>query len=162
MTLLDSFTPSLASSWRLELRCTVICGLSATLAYHVTEPEATVTLYLSVDNRIQFVILDITQVHRVAVRGGVPGWRLGLGDATRRHRHKRQSPCGDDIHHAGQHHLLLTIATEYIHKACLLGYIVLRRFQQLSQVFLPQWIFPRNGERPAQNGDQLQCSLVEL
>jgi len=141
---------------------TVIRGWSASLAYDVTEPEATVTLYLSIDNRIQFVILDITQVHRVAVCSGGPGWGLGLGDATRQHRHKRQSPCGDDIHHAGQRHLLLTIATEYIHKACLLGYIVLRRFRQLDQVFLPQRIFPCNGERPAQNGDQLQYSLVEL
>jgi len=146
----------------LELRRTVIRGWSATLAYDVTEPEATVTLYLSVDNRIQFVILDITPVHRVAMRSGGPGWGLGLGDVTGRYRHKRQSPCGDDIHHTGQHHLLLTITTEYIHKACLLGYIVWRRFRQLDQVFLPQRIFPRNGERPAQNGDQLQCSLVEL
>ena len=126
MTLLESFTPSLASSSRLELRRTVIRGWSAALAYNVTEPKATVTLYLSVDNRIQFVILDITQVHRVAVRSGGPGCGPDLGDVTGRHRHKRQSPCGDDIHHARQRHLLLTIATEYIHKACLLGYIVLR------------------------------------
>jgi len=160
--LLESFTPSLASSTRLELRFTDIPGWSAALAYDVTEPEATVTLYLSVDKRIQLVILNITQVHRVAVRSRGPGWGPGLGDATRWHRHKRQSPCGDDIHHAGQRHLLLTIDTEYIHKACMLGYIVLRRFRQLDQVFLPQRIFPRNGERPAQNGDQLQCSLVEL
>jgi len=159
--LLDSFTPSLASSSRLELRRTVIRGWSAALAYDVTEPEAMVTLYLSIDNRIQFVILDITQVHRVAVRSGGPGWGLGMGDVTGQHRHKQQSPCSDDIHHARQCHLLLTIANEYIHKACLLGYIVLRRFWQLDQVFLPQQIFPRNGERPAQNGDQLQCSLVE-
>jgi len=162
ITLLESITPSLASSLRLELHRTVIRGWSATLGYDVTEPEATVTLYISVDNRIQFVILDITQVHQVAVRGGGPGWGLGLSEATGRHRHKRQSPCGDNIHHAGQRHLLLTIATEYIHKVCLLGYIVLRCFRQLDQVFLPQQIFPRNGERPAQNGDQLQCSLVEL
>jgi len=163
MTLLESFTPSLTSSSRLELRRTVIRGWSAALVYDVTEPEATVTLYLSVNNCIQFVILDISQVHRVAVRGGGgPSWRLGLGDATGRHRHKRQSPYGDDIHHAGQRHLLLTIATEYIHKACLLGYIILRRFWQRDQVFLPQRILPRNGEWPAQNGDQLQCSLVEL
>jgi len=160
--LLESFTPSLASSSRLELRRTVIRGWSATLAYDVTEPEATLTLYLSVDNHIQFVILDITEVHRVAVRGGGPGWGLGLGDTTGQHQHKRQSPCGNDIHHAVQHHLLLTIATEYIEKACLLGYIVLHRFWQLDQVFLPQRIFPHNGERLAQNGDQLQCSLVEL
>jgi len=162
MMLLESFTPSLASSSRLELHRTVICGWIAALAYDVTEPEAMVTLYLSVDNRIQFVIPDITQVHRVAVRGGGPGWGLGLRDATGWHRHKRQSPCGDDIHHAGQCHLLLTIATEYIRKACQRGYIVLCRFRQLDQVFLPQQIFPHNGERPAQNGDQLQCSLVEL
>jgi len=154
--------PFLVSSSRLELRRMVIRGWSAVLAYDVTEPEATVTLYLSVDNRIQFVILDITQVHRVAVRSGGPGWGLGLGDVTGWHRHKWQSPCSDDIHHARQRHLLLTIATEYIRKACLLGYIILRRFRQLDQVFLPQRIFPRNGERPAQNGDQLQCSLVEL
>jgi len=162
MTLLESLTPTLASSSRLELRRTVIRGWSATLAYNVTEPEAMVTLYFSVDKRIQFVILDISQVHRVAVRSGGPGWGPCLGDATRQQRHKRQSPCGDDIHHARRRHLLLTIATEYIHKACLLGYIVLHRFRQLDQVFLPQRIFPRNGERPAQNGDQLQCSLVEL
>ena len=154
--------PSLTSSSRLELRRTVIRGWSAALVYDVTEPEATVTLYLSVDNHIQFVILDVTQVHRVAVRGGGPGCGLGLGDITGRYRHKRQSPCGNDIHHAGQRHLLLTIATEYIYKVCLLGYIVLRCFWQLDQVFLPQRIFPHNGERPAQNGDQLQCSLVEL
>jgi len=63
----ESFTPSLASSLRLELRRTVIRGWSAALAYNVTEPEATVTLYHSVNNRIQFVILDITQVQLVAV-----------------------------------------------------------------------------------------------
>ena len=162
MMLLESFMPSLTSSSRLELHCMVIRGWSAALAYDVTEPKATVTLYLSVDNRIQFVILDNTEVHRVAVRGGRPGWGLGRGDATGHNQHKQQSSCGNDIHHPGQHHLLLTIATEYIHKAYLLGYIVLRRFRQLDQVFLPQRIFPRNGERSAQNGDQLQCSLVEL
>jgi len=160
--LLESFTPSFASFSRLELRRMVICGWSATLAYDVTEPKATVTLNLSVDNRIQFVILDITQVHWVAVRGGGSGWGLGLGDTTGRYRHKRQSLYGNNIHHAGQRHLLLTITTEYNYKVCLLGYIVLRRFWQLDQVFLPQQILPRNGERPAQNGDQLQCSLVEL
>jgi len=162
MTLLESFTPSLVSSSRLELHRTVICGWSAALTYDVTEPEATVTLYLSVNTRIQFVILDITQVHQVAMRSGGSGWGLGLGDPIGRHRHKWQSPCGDDIHHAGERHLLLTITTEYIHKACLLGYIVLRRFRQLDQLFPSQQIFPRNGERPAQNADQLQCSLVEL
>ena len=144
--LLQSFTPSLTSSSRLELRRLVILGWSAALAYDVTEPEATVTLYLYIDNRIQFIILDITQVHRVAVRSGGPVWGLGLGDVIGWYRHKQQSPCGDNIHHAGQRHLLLTIATEYIHKACLLGYIILRRFWQLDQVFLPQRIFPRNGE----------------
>ena len=82
MALLESFTPSLTSSSRLELRRTVIHGWSAALAYDVTEPEATVTLYLSVNNHIQFVILNITQVHWVAVRGSRPSWELGLGDAT--------------------------------------------------------------------------------
>jgi len=82
MTLLESFAPSLASFSRLELHRMVIRDWSATLAYDVTEPEATVTLYLSVDNRIQFIILDITQVHRVAVYSMGPGWGLGLGDAT--------------------------------------------------------------------------------
>ena len=53
MTLLESFTPSLVSSSRLELRRTVIRGWSATLVYDVTELKATVTQYLSVDKRIQ-------------------------------------------------------------------------------------------------------------
>jgi len=52
MTLLESFAPSLASFSRLELHHMVIRDWSATLAYDVTEPEATVTLYLSVDNHI--------------------------------------------------------------------------------------------------------------
>jgi len=76
MTLLESFTCSFVSSSRLELRCMVIRSWSATLAYDVTEPEAMVTLYLFIDNRIQssFSILLKSIGSLCAVGGSAGDW----------------------------------------------------------------------------------------
>ena len=70
MTLLECLTLSLTSSSRLELHHTIIRNRGAVLTYDVPEPKASVILYISVDNLIQFVLFDITQVHRIAVSGG--------------------------------------------------------------------------------------------
>jgi len=136
MLLLESFAPSLTSSLGCELCHSVVRDGCAALAYNMTKTEATVTLYFSVDNSIEFVALDnVTQVHWVTV-GDVTGMglnlNLGLDDITRQYRQKWQSTCGDDIHHTRQRHLLLAVTTEDIHKVCLLGYIVLRCLWQLD------------------------------
>jgi len=122
---------SLVSSSRFELRRMVIGDRSDALMYDVTKPKATVALYASIYNRIYFVILNFTQVHQIALSSGNV-WGEGQGAASGWHCKKRRSVYSNDIHHAGQGHLLLTVAAENIHKTCLLGYIVLHCFRQLD------------------------------